>query len=336
MAKSKYEYVRQFESATDYHLLLDSYIVVRVDGQCFHRYAKEHNFLKPNDKRCLDLMNRSALHVMRSFYPNIIMAYGQSDEYSFILRRMAQFFNRRQNKIISLITSTFTAGFIYHWNDYFSDAKNTRLIPKIAADGTKSLSLTQTMKYPPSFDGRCILYPNERTLMDYLRWRQVDCHINNLYNTTFYALTGEYTHYEHDDKSDKFNVSFPYCGPKLLPKLSTNEATQRLSHTSSGDKNEILFTDYGINYNNELQQFRKGTIITLNMEQIDRRLFMDQKSTNNFNAKKNKKQKKDKMCVEYPLIQESSDDQQQLFDLMNVDIISEEFWQKYDSLLKLL
>ncbi|OTF71694.1 tRNA(His) guanylyltransferase-like protein, partial [Euroglyphus maynei] len=118
------------------------------------------------------------------------------------------------------------------------------------------------MKYPAAFDGRCILYPNERTLLDYLRWRQVDCHINNLYNTTFHALTGEYTHYEpvddDDDGNDKFIVTFPYCGPKLsLPKLSTNEATKRLSHTSSGDKNEILFTDYGINYNNELEQFRK-------------------------------------------------------------------------------
>lgn len=51
MAKSKYEYVRQFEQSTNHHLLLDSYIVVRVDGQCFHRFAKEHNFLKPNDKR---------------------------------------------------------------------------------------------------------------------------------------------------------------------------------------------------------------------------------------------------------------------------------------------
>ena len=26
--------------------------------------------------RCLDLMNKSALHVMRTFYPNIILAYG--------------------------------------------------------------------------------------------------------------------------------------------------------------------------------------------------------------------------------------------------------------------
>lgn len=40
----------------------------------------------------------------------------------------------------------------------------------------------------PSFDGRIICYPNEDILIDYLRWRQADCHINNLYNTVFWAL----------------------------------------------------------------------------------------------------------------------------------------------------
>ena len=33
-----------------------------------------------------------------------------------------------------------------------------------------------------------MLYPNEEVLRDYLSWRQADCHINNLYNTTFHAL----------------------------------------------------------------------------------------------------------------------------------------------------
>lgn len=51
MANSKYEYVREFESATDYKLLKDSFVVVRVDGQNFHRFSKDHNFFKPNDKR---------------------------------------------------------------------------------------------------------------------------------------------------------------------------------------------------------------------------------------------------------------------------------------------
>lgn len=40
----------------------------------------------------------------------------------------------------------------------------------------------------PTFDGRCVLYPKKKILQDYLSWRQADCHINNLYNTTFWNL----------------------------------------------------------------------------------------------------------------------------------------------------
>lgn len=36
---------------------------------------------------------------------------------------------------------------------------------------------------------------------------------------------------------------------------------QRLKGTLSGDKNEILFSQFGINYNEEPQQFRKGTTV---------------------------------------------------------------------------
>ena len=43
----------------------------------------------------------------------------------------------------------------------------------------------------PVFDARCVLYPNKETLRDYLNWRMVDCHINNLYNTCFWALVLE-------------------------------------------------------------------------------------------------------------------------------------------------
>lgn len=40
----------------------------------------------------------------------------------------------------------------------------------------------------PTFDSRIVVYPNELVVKDYFRWRQVDCHINNLYNTTFWCL----------------------------------------------------------------------------------------------------------------------------------------------------
>lgn len=39
-----------------------------------------------------------------------------------------------------------------------------------------------------AFDGRVVLYPSDQNMRDYVSWRQADCHINNLYNTCFWAL----------------------------------------------------------------------------------------------------------------------------------------------------
>ena len=36
---------------------------------------------------------------------------------------------------------------------------------------------------------------------------------------------------------------------------------ERLKGTLSGEKNEILFSEFGINYNKEPEQFKKGTTI---------------------------------------------------------------------------
>lgn len=39
------------------------------------------------------------------------------------------------------------------------------------------------------------------------------------------------------------------------------QAEKKLKGTLSGDKNEILFSQFGINYNNEPEMFRKGTLL---------------------------------------------------------------------------
>lgn len=51
MANSRFEYVRDYECSTEHVLLPDTYIVIRLDGKQFHRFSKQHNYLKPNDKR---------------------------------------------------------------------------------------------------------------------------------------------------------------------------------------------------------------------------------------------------------------------------------------------
>nr|CAG4641924.1 EOG090X0AR4 [Eurycercus lamellatus] len=212
MAKSKFEYVRTFE--TEDRCLPNTWIVVRVDGKGFHRFSTEHDYVKPNDERALALMSRSARSVMEEF-KEICLAYGQSDEYSFVFRKDAQAYSRRSSKLSTNVCSLFTSAFVFHWSEHFPSQRPT---------------------YPPVFDGRAVLYPSDQNLRDYLSWRQADCHINNLYNTTFWMLI-------------------------LKGGLNPSEAEQKLRGTFSNDKNEILFSQFNINYNKEPELFRKGTTL---------------------------------------------------------------------------
>ena len=45
----KQQYVKQYES--NIILLPNTYIVVRIDGKCFHRFTNVYNYEKPNDIR---------------------------------------------------------------------------------------------------------------------------------------------------------------------------------------------------------------------------------------------------------------------------------------------
>ena len=96
MSHSKYEYVRGYE--LDDRLLPNSWIVVRVDGKGFHKFSDAHSFAKPNDKRALDLMNACARDVVGEFV-DLVFAYGQSDEYSFVFRRETDLYRRRSAKV---------------------------------------------------------------------------------------------------------------------------------------------------------------------------------------------------------------------------------------------
>lgn len=112
-------------------------------------------------------MNAAAKAVMTDL-PDITIAYGVSDEYSFVFHKTCSLFERRSSKLVSTVVSTFTAYYIHLWSSYFPD---TPMSPPL-----------------PSFDGRAVCYPSVQNLRDYMSWRQVDCHINNLYNTSFWSL----------------------------------------------------------------------------------------------------------------------------------------------------
>ncbi|CAG5125630.1 unnamed protein product [Candidula unifasciata] len=215
MALSRYEYVKNYE--IEDRCLLGCWIVVRIDGKAFRKFTDAHSYLKPNDDRGLGLMTRAAQMVMADF-TDIVLAYGQSDEFSFVFHKNCKIYNRRASKLMSNVVSLFASSFVLYWPEFFD---------------------TQELQYPPSFDSRVVLYPTDETLKDYLSWRQVDCHINNLYNTCFWKLVQE-------------------------KGLSPREAGDSLNNTFSDHKNELLFKEFNINYNSLPELYRKGTVIIRN------------------------------------------------------------------------
>ncbi|KAG9019856.1 tRNA-His guanylyltransferase, partial [Tulasnella sp. 427] len=117
--------------------------------------------------------------------------------------------------ILSTVVSQFTSSYVFNWSKYLGE---------------------RPLQYPPTFDGRIVVYPSEKEVKDYFAWRQADTHINNLYNTVFWALVQQ-------------------------GRLTTTEAHQKLKGTVSANKNEILFTQFGINYNTVDARYRKGSVI---------------------------------------------------------------------------
>ncbi|KAI5066173.1 hypothetical protein GOP47_0018797 [Adiantum capillus-veneris] len=194
-------------------LLPLTWIVIRIDGRSFHRFAEVHDFQKPNDIDALNLMNECAKAVMEDL-PDIVFAYGVSDEYSFVIRKESTLYGRRSSKLVSVIVSLFAASYVFKWQTFFPDKK---------------------LQYPPAFDGRAVCYPEDSVLRDYLSWRQVDCHINNQYNTCLWSMI----------KAGK----------------SKDCANNELKGTRADFKNEMLFKQFGINYNDLPAMFRKGSYV---------------------------------------------------------------------------
>ena len=263
MANSKFGYVKEFEESSKCQS--NTFMVVRIDGRGFTKFCSAHKFEKPNDIRGVNLMGVAARAVMED-QNDIILAYGQSDEYSFLFRKDSSLYQRRKDKIITIIVSLFTAHYILNFSNVFGDMK---------------------MQSIPIFDGRIVCFPSEQNLIDYFNWRQCDTHVNNLYNTIFWMLI---------NKGGRTN----------------EKAMQELTGTFSKDKNEMLFSQFGINYAKEPEIYRRGSILI-------RELVHDEEKLKKFN----------KLKEEKPELKVSEPKKKLTLVEKYDDMIKGNFWEKY-------
>ena len=261
MSKSRYEYVKSYESHAS--CLPSTFILVRIDGKGFSKFTALNNFLKPNDEPALHLMNLAASAVCARFH-SVFLAYGQSDEFSFVFDRSCDLFKRRKEKIVTTLVSVFTA--VY--NMEFEPVMGRKM---------KGLAI---------FDGRVVEYPTLKSMRDYFSWRQVDCHINNMFNTAFWLLV---------QKGGK----------------STTQAEKILRDTVSKEKQEIMHGQFGVNYNEENEMNKKGSLVV-------RRWAADPK-----------KVLKMKALLEEGKILKLKEPRKKLrYDVEHVDLIQVGFWEK--------
>ncbi len=162
---------RDYEDALRLYLPRRAPVIVRVDGRAFHAFTREMQ--RPYCRPLANALDAAAIRLC-SEMAGCRFAFGQSDEYSFLLSD-AGWFDGNVQKIASVAASVFTAAFARAF----------------------------TSERAATFDARVILIPQRSEVAQYFVWRQLDASANslNMLASTHYShqdLLGKSTAEKHD------------------------------------------------------------------------------------------------------------------------------------------
>ena len=150
--------MRVYETAHDYSVLPNIYMVARLDGRTFTRLTKDTNrFIAPFDETFRDYMLATVEHLMNCGF-KVIYGYTQSDEISLLFDIAENTFSRKLRKLNSVLSSE-------------ASAKFSLLLQDMGC-----------------FDCRISQLPNVELVVDYFRWRQQDAHRNSLSAHCYWCL----------------------------------------------------------------------------------------------------------------------------------------------------
>ncbi len=150
--------MRVYETAHDYCVLPEVYLVARLDGRNFTKLTKEvHQFEAPYDLCFRDYMVATVEHLMKSGF-RVVYGYTQSDEISLLFQLNEGAFGRKVRKLNSILAGE-------------ASAKFSLLLGDVAC-----------------FDARISELPNPQLVVDYFRWRNEDAHRNALNAHCYWML----------------------------------------------------------------------------------------------------------------------------------------------------
>lgn len=146
-----------YEDPLRLHLPRQTHLVLRIDGRAFHTFTR--HLPRPYCRPLADALDAAALQLLTEMI-GARFAYGQSDEYSFLLtdfdtEKSRMWFDGNLQKIVSVSASIFTAVFHQAWHK----KENAPLA---------------------TFDCRALLIPQRSEVEKYFIWRQLDASANSL------------------------------------------------------------------------------------------------------------------------------------------------------------
>ena len=153
--------LRVYETAHDFCVPPNIYMVARLDGRGFTKLTKErYSFKKPFDVEFNRIMVETTQHLMDCGF-QVVYGYTESDEVSLLFDLNTNVFSRKLRKYNSILAGEASAKF--------------------------SVMLGESAV----FDCRISQLPRKKDVVDYFRWRHEDAHRNALNAHCYWLLRKE-------------------------------------------------------------------------------------------------------------------------------------------------
>ena len=229
--------MKGYESRNQYFLQRRTPVCIRVDMQAGHTFTR--GFIRPFDEVFGNAMVRTTEYCAKNI-GNCVFSYCQSDEITFILVDYEKletdaWFDYRTDKLCSISASMATMAFnkyfaeeVRDWRDkVFPTNYLGHCIGELSPENIKlsEIYALATQK-GAMFDARVFNIPKEE-VVNLVYWRQLDAARNSVQM----AARANFSHYECEDKN---------CA----------------------ELQEMLFQEYGINWNNYATRWKRGVAWT--------------------------------------------------------------------------
>lgn len=229
MAKDLTTRMKAYEACYEYKFPSRSYVIIRLDGKGFSKYTKQFN--KPFDDILSNVMDVSTIDLCGFLNP--VLAYTQSDEISLLFTNNTNIESEPifNGKIQKLCSISASKVTSSFNKNMLTLLSNFKYEDK---DVLYKIRSGDFKEIDAVFDSRVFVLPDITEVMNYFIWRQKDCTRNSI----SMAASAYFSH-------------------------------KQLQGKSGSDKQNMLFLEKGVNWNDYLPKYKRGVIIKKEVIYID-------------------------------------------------------------------